>query len=174
MSGTRRKPGGLAPYVEGYRAWLDQRGFTPQTVRNMLKDLGHVGVWMAREGLTVGQLDEDAMVVFLAGRRADGARRVAGLRAMRPLLSYLRELGVTPAVQPSRTSLGVLLGEYRSWMVQDRGLAATTVVRYQNTARRFLEQHAVVDGVLNLAGLTGADVNAFLLGECARVSAGSA
>ena len=68
----------------------------------------------------------------------------------------------------------MLLGEYRTWMVQERGLAAATVLRYWNTARRFLEQHAVVDGVLNLAGLTGADVNAFLLGECGRDSAGSA
>jgi site-specific recombinase XerD len=174
MSGTRRKPGRLGSYVEGYRAWLGERGYTPLTVRNMLKDLGHVGGWMAREGLVAGQLDEDAVMGFLAARRADGARRVAGLRAMRPLLSYLREIGVTPAAEPSPTPLGALLGEYRTWMVQERGLAATTVVRYQNTARRFLEQHAVVDGVLNLTGLTGADVNAFLLGECGRVSAGSA
>ena len=44
MSGTRRKPGQLGPQVEGYRAWLAHRGYTSQTVRNMLKDLGQVGV----------------------------------------------------------------------------------------------------------------------------------
>ena len=174
MAGTRRKPGGLGPYVGGYQAWLAGRGYTPLTVRNMLKDVGHVGVWMSRAGLVTGQLDEDAMVVFLAARRAGGAARVAGLRAMRPLLSYLREVGVTPAARPAPSPLGALLGEYRTWMVQERGLAASTVLRYQNTARRFLGQHAVVDGMLNVAGLTGADVNAFLLGECGRVSAGSA
>ena len=32
MSGTRRKAGRLGPQVEGYRAWLAQRGYTPQTV----------------------------------------------------------------------------------------------------------------------------------------------
>lgn len=174
MSGTRRKPGGLGPHVVGYQVWLVERGYTPLTVRNMLKDLGRVGVWMSRDGLVAGQLDEDAMLVFLAARRADGAGRVAGPRAMGPLLSYLREVGVTPAAKPSRTALGALLDEYRTWLVQERGLAATTVGRYQNTACRFLQQHAVVDGVLNVAGLTGADVNAFLLQECGRVSAGSA
>ena len=174
MAGTRRKPGGMGPYVDGYQDWLAERGYTPQTVRNMLKDVGNVGVWMSRQGLGTGQLGEDAMVSFLAARRADGAAKVAGLRAMRPLLSYLREIGVTPAATTSLTSLGALLGEYRTWMVRERGLAASTVLRYQNTARRFLEQHAVVDGVLNVAGLTGADVNAFLLGECGRVSTGSA
>ena len=40
MSGTRRKPGRLGGHVEGYRSWLEQRGYTPLTVTNMLKDLG--------------------------------------------------------------------------------------------------------------------------------------
>src|SRR6266852_6177692 len=174
MSGTRRKAGRLGSQVEGYRAWLAQRGYTPQTVRNMLKDLGQVGVWMSAAGLETDQLDEDAMVAFLAARQAAGHRRVLGPRAMIPLLSYLREAGVTPAAKPPQTPLGALLGEYRMWLVQERGLAAATVLRYENTARRFLQQQAMTGGELKPAGLTGADVNAFLLRECGRISAGSA
>jgi site-specific recombinase XerD len=48
------------------------------------------------------------------------------------------------------------------------------VLRYENTARRFLQQQAMAGGVLRPAGLTGADVSEFLLRECGRVSAGSA
>ena len=59
MSGTRRKAGLLGPQVEGYRAWLAQRGYTPQTVRNMLKDLGQVGLWLVGAGLEAAQLDEE-------------------------------------------------------------------------------------------------------------------
>ena len=50
MGSTRRKAGLLGPQVEGYRDWLTQRGYTPGTVRNMLKDLGQVGVWLAARG----------------------------------------------------------------------------------------------------------------------------
>ena len=64
MSGTRRKPGELGPYVEGYREWLTQRGYTSSTIRQMLKDLGQVGQWMSREALTTSQLDEDTMLAF--------------------------------------------------------------------------------------------------------------
>ena len=103
----------LGPQVEGYRAWLADRGYTPQTVRNMLADLGQVGLWMSGEGLVTAQLDEDAMVAFLACRQAAGRRRALGPRAMIPLLSYLREAGVTPAAKPPQTPLGALLGEYR-------------------------------------------------------------
>ena len=174
MSGTRRKPGQLGLHVESYRSWLGRMGYTPLTVRNMLKDLGQVGLWMSGEGLQETQLDEDVMAAFLATRHAVGHRRVLGPRAMTPLLSYLREAGATPAAKPPQTPLGVLLAGYRTWLLQERGLAATTVLRYQNTAGRFLQQQAMSGEVFDPAKLTGLDVNAFLLRECGRVSAGSA
>lgn len=174
MASAHRKPGQLGPQVEGYRAWLADRGYTPKTVRNMLADLGQVGRWMSGEGLVTAQLDEDAMVAFAVARRAAGRRRPPGPRAMMPLLSYLREAGLTPAAKPPQAALGALLGEYRSWLVGERGLAAATVRRYENTARRFLQQQAMTGDMPKPAALTGADVNAFLLRECGRVSAGSA
>ena len=106
MAGTRRKPGQLGPQVEGYRAWLTHRGYTSQTVRNMLAGLGRAGRWMSREGLVAAQLDEDAMAVFLAAWQAAGRRRALGPRAMMPLLSYVREAGVTPAARVAADSTG--------------------------------------------------------------------
>lgn len=175
MSGTRRKAGLLGPEVEGYRVWLTRRGYTPGTVRNMLKDLGRVGLWLSAEGLESAQFDEERAAVFLATRRRAGRRRTPGLRAMVPMLTYLREAGVVPAQSPCLSPLGELLGQYRTWMVQERGLAAMTVLRYENTARRFLQEQATDDtGRFEPAALAGTDINAFLLRECARVSAGSA
>jgi site-specific recombinase XerD len=174
MSGTRRKPGGLGPQVEGYRAWLVQRGYTASTVRNMLKELGQVGRWLTAQELEVEQLDEQWIAAFIAARRAAGYRRVPGPRAMAPLLSYLREANIVAEAPPLATPLGVLLAQYRTWLVGERGLAPSTVLRYENTARRFLTEQAMVDGVFTPMGLTGNDVNVFLLRECARVSAGSA
>ncbi len=174
MTGPRRKAGLLGPQVEDYREWLAQRGYTPLTVRNMLKVLGQLGLWLSAEGLDTARVDEQQMAIFLAARREAGHRRVPGPRAMVPLLSYLREVGVAPAARPSLTPLGVLLGHYRSWLVQDRGLAAATVLRYERTARRFLSEQALIGDGFDPAALTGRDVNEFLLRECGRVSAGSA
>jgi site-specific recombinase XerD len=175
MSGTRRKAGLLGPEVEGYRAWLTFRGYTPGTVRNMLKDLGQVGVWLSAEGLEAAQFDEERASAFLTARRRAGHRRVPGPRAMVPLLTYLREAGVVPAATAFLAPFDELLTQYRVWMVQERGLAAMTVLRYENTARRFLREQATDDdGTFEPAALTGADINAFLLRECGRVSSGSA
>lgn len=175
MSGTRRKSGLLGPQVEGYRAWLAGLGYTSHTVRKMLKDFGRLGRWLTAEGLDAAQLDEARMAAFLAARRAAGDRRVPGPRAIAPVLSFLRESGVVPAAEPvAPTPLGVLLAGYRSWMVGERGLAALTVLRYERTARRFLQEHTELHGGFDPAALTGLDVTSFLLRECARVSVGSA
>jgi site-specific recombinase XerD len=174
MSGRPRKAGRLGPHVEGYRAWLSQRGYTLGTIQNMLAVLGQVGRWLTAEGLEATQVSEELMAAFLAARREAGQRKVLGIRAMAPLLSYLREVQVVAGATPSLTPLGSLLASYRSWLFGERGLAATTVRRYENTARRFLQEQASVGEVLDPAALTGVDINAFLLRECGRVSAGSA
>jgi hypothetical protein len=40
MSGTRRKPGVMAPYIAGLESRLVAAGYTEQTQRNMLKVVG--------------------------------------------------------------------------------------------------------------------------------------
>ncbi len=87
-------------------------------------------------------------------------------------LTYLREVGAVEPVTAPASTLDVLLEEYRDWLVEDRGLAATTVLRYANTAQRVLGQCSAAG--VDPSALTGAEVNAFLIAECGRVSAGSA
>ena len=174
MANPRRQAGVLALHVEDYRDWLARHGYTAQTTRNMLKDLGQVGLWLSREGLDVRDLDEEQLKQHLSDLRKAGRRRVAGPRGMVPLLMFLREAGVVAAPRVSASPAESLLERYRSWMESERGLSASTMLRYENTARRFLAEQAMAGGVFAPDGLTGADLNAFLLRECARVSAGSA
>jgi site-specific recombinase XerD len=176
MSGTRRKPGRLGRFVEDYRAWLAAREYTPGTTRNMLKELGVLGRWMSEQGVEPGWLDAAAIEAFLVARRAAGQRRVPSLRAMLPLVSFLREAGVmAPDDGPEQlTPLERFVAGYRDWLVGERGLAEPTVIRYERLARRFMAERVSDAGELDVAGLTGADVSAFLLEECARVCVGSA
>ncbi|TVZ00156.1 integrase [Trebonia kvetii] len=174
MASSRRKAGVLSPHVEGYRAWLARHGYTGQSIRNMLKDLGQAGLWLSGQGLEARDLDEGRLEQHLCDLRKAGRRRVAGPRGMVPLLKYLREAGAVPAAQAVTSPAESLLERYRSWMGSERGLSAATMLRYENTARRFLAEQATDGETFAPHGLTGADLNAFLLRECARVSAGSA
>ena len=175
MSGTRRRPGRLGPFVVGYRVWLLEAGYTPQTVRLMLKDLGRLGRWMDAEGIEIGAVTVASIESCLAEWRAAGARRVPTVRALRSMLSYLREVGVMGAEEPPALSpVEALIGDYRRWLIADRGLAAMTVLRYETLARRFLTARVTQTDALGVTDLDGAVVARFLLGECERVCLGSA
>lgn len=176
MSGTtRRKPGELGAFVAGYESRLLALGYTPGTIRNKLKELGQLGRWMASQGIGAAQLDTGRVEEFLAARRAARCRRVPVLRSFAALLDYLNNEGVTIARSAELSSpLEELVSRYHSWLVTDRALAPATVLRYEKLARRFLAGHVRPGEAVQVEDLSGTDVTAFLLAECARVSVGSA
>jgi hypothetical protein len=77
MSGSRRKPGLLGRFVEGYRAWLLERGCSPSSVIRSLITLGHLGRWMEREALAVEELSDERVRAFLGECRSELARTPA-------------------------------------------------------------------------------------------------
>lgn len=175
MLKSRRRPGRMGPHVAGFGAWLLEQGYTPGTVRCELKVVGRLGLWMVDVDVEVSQLTVDVIEEFRAARRASGSRCVPSVRSFRPLLAYLVSIGALVVEVPLPGSpVEVLVAEYRSWLVVERGLAATTVLRYVNTAHRFLQERAVVTGDRFVDELAGVDVIAFLVRETARCSVGAA
>lgn len=173
MSGTRRKPGRAGPFVSGFQSSLLEQGYSALTVCNMLKDLGAVGRWMQERDLQPDHLTVSVIAEFRADCLARGRRKIPSVKSFEPLLRYLRAEGVIADPPEPESPVGRLLAHYRRWLVAERGLAESTVIRYENLARRFLELHSVGDRV-EVAALTGAEVVAFLLRESQRVSVGSA
>ncbi|MDA8040096.1 MAG: hypothetical protein M0Z69_13280 [Actinomycetota bacterium] len=133
MSGTRRKPGGMSPYVSGFEGRLLNLGYTPSTVRNMLKEIGQLGRWMTTRGLPASQLGAQPIAEFVCAQRACDQRRVPTVRSFLPLLDFLRCEGVlVPIEVTTPTPVEAQITEYRTWLVHERGLAAATVLRYEN------------------------------------------
>ena len=175
MTGTRRKPGRMGPHIEGFQARLLELGYTPGTVRGLLKEAGGLGRWMASQDIQTARLSEGAVGTFLAGRQASMHGRVPSVRSFAPLLEYLRNLALVPPVTAAPpTPVDELVADYETWLVVDRGLAAPTVLRYENLARRFLCEQAAAFGVGFVDELTGAEVVGFLVRECSRLSVGAA
>jgi len=174
MSGTRRKPGSMGPHISGFEARLLGSGYTPGTVRHLLAEAGQLGRWMATESVEICQLSEASVESFRWARRQSGYRKVPGPRGLEELLAYLRGLGLVAAEAVSLTPVERLIVDYRAWLVGERGLAAMTVLRYENLARRFLEERFAAAGDGFVSVLAAPAVTAFLLRETARVSVGAA
>ena len=177
MSATRRKPSAMGPFIDDFEVWLLDLGYAPGTIRNMLKKVGQLGRWMNVKGLDAPQLSGASILEFVGLTRGDGRRRIPTVRSFGPLLDFLASTEVLAAVDVvTPTPVEALIIEYLSWMTHDRGLAAPTMWRYENLARRFLTEQtvAVAVGPRFVEDSTGADVVAFLLAETARLSLGAA
>lgn len=172
MSSTRRRPGALEDHVDRFGEYLHQRGYTPGTVRGQLKVLGRLGRWMQEQDLLPEMLSAATVEAFMVAEGPRGQHRSDRRTAML-VLEYLIDAGiVAPAPQEPVSELAVLLADFREWMVSERGLAETTIIRYENTARRFLAGRDDHEGVA--AGVSSVEVNAFLLVESSRASVGAA
>lgn len=171
-----RLSGPLVPFADGFGAALSDLGYTPLSAANQLRVMAHLSRWLEASGLGPGQLTPERAGEFLAARRAAGYTCWRSLKGLSPLLGYLRSAGAVPVPVPvldaASDGPGRLAEEYGSYLRTERGLAESTIGRYQETARRFL---AVLAGRgLDLAGVTTALVIEFVRGECAGQSVGVA
>lgn len=170
-----RVSGPLKPYVRGFVLALAEQGVAPGTAVLLVNLLAHLSRWLDREEMNVGDLTPAAVERFMVERRAVYTHHVTP-RALRPLMDYLRALGVAPP-EPSppepSTPLEVVLAGFRRYLVRERGLTGEVVEFRVRIAREFLARH--VEGVeLGLEGLGSADVNGFVLAASRRWSRGQA
>jgi site-specific recombinase XerD len=168
--------GPLVPFAEGFWRELLAQGHPPGGAKHHLVLMSHLDRWLSGEGLGAGDLTPSVAEQFLAFCRSAGRRRVPTLAALGPLLGYLRDQHVLQPEQPAvPTCRDGLLARYRRYLVDDRGLTPSTVLRYQRFARRFLAWRGVcTDGRTGAEGLSSAEVSAYMLEVSSRLVVESA
>jgi integrase/recombinase XerD len=104
--------------------------------------------------------------LYFAERRAAGYYNSLTARSLRPLLDYLRKLGVVAASGPvpATSPCERLLSRYRDYLLVERGLATSTVELNVRMVRPFLADHVRADaGQLDLERLSAGEVGAFVV-----------
>jgi len=169
-------PGPLAPYEAGYRLELARLGYTPASTEYQVWVMAHLSRWLFIEGVGVAHLTPDRVEQFLTVQRVRTGRRLMTGRVLRPLLGYFRFQNLLPPVtEVTPTPMDDLLGRYRRYMIEQRGLAPRTVRHYESVARRFLNERMPAEvSAADLRRLTGVDVSAFLRAEVSRLTARAA
>jgi integrase/recombinase XerD len=170
-----RVSGPLEPFASGFADALSRQGYRPVSSAFQLQLLAHLSRWLAGEGFDAGALTEARVEAFLAARRDAGYTNYLSSKALAPLLSFLRGIGVAPApvVAVACTPVELVLAAYRRYLEVERGLAAVTIVAYLHMVKPFLAAHVDADGG-GLERVSAADVSAFVLDECRSRSRGSA
>lgn len=166
--------GPLEPYAAGFAAELDRRGYTRSSAEQHVCVVAHLDRWMSAAGIEVSGLTGPVIERYLAERRAAGYVEYRSVRALAPLLGYLGPLGVLPVVQVVLVGpVEELLGRYRDYLLAERGLTAGTAYGYVDCVRPFVAARARGD-VLDLAGISAAEVTEFARTACAGRAVGSA
>ncbi len=161
-----RVTGPLALYADGFRQDLAVQGYKVQPRDRNLRTLAHVSRWMASRGLSVGELTPGRLEEFLEARRREGYHHALSVRAVMPLMGYLRALGVAPPPGVLVTGKAdLVVEEYRRYLLSERALTPAVVGKYTRLGREFLAscKHS---GVLELSELSAASVTEYVVREC--------
>ena len=166
-----RVTGPLAPYARGFADELARLGFTGLSASGQLRLAAHLSRWLAGAGLGTAALGGPVTDQYLVGRRASGYTAYLTPKALRPLLDYLRRLGVVPEPEQRwpATAAEVLLEAYREYLLGERGVQAVVARGYVGLVRPFVAHYAG-SSIAGL-GLVGAgDVTAFLTVQSRRLA----
>jgi integrase/recombinase XerD len=158
--------GPLTLFAEGFAVELTGLGYKPHAVANQLQLLAHLSRWLSTKQLSAASLTHSTLNEFLAARRSQGYVLWLSAKALLPFVAYLRGLGY--AIPTPRTALNPtekLLARYRAYLLEARGLAATTARGYVDMVRPFVASRVAGDE-LDWNGLSAAGLIAYVL--CAR------
>ena len=133
----------LEDYEEGFLAGLARLGYAPRSREAQRCLVRHLSRWLARRGLALSELSEEVAGQYVAVRREERSF-LRSRRALRPLLAYLRGLGIVPAAEVAvpQTAGEELLARFAAYLAGERGLAAATVSSYLSQVRPFVAAHA--------------------------------
>ena len=134
--------GPLAPFADAYAAELRERGYTPLTTVNELRQVARLSRWLEAGGLSAAELSVERVEQFLVWQRAGGRYRGEWSRpGLVCLLEVLDGLGVLAgeAPAPAGSPIDLLLSSFERYLVSERGLAAGTIVGYVAHARWFVD-----------------------------------
>jgi site-specific recombinase XerD len=172
-----RVAGRLEPFAVGFAGELERQGYRRSSADSQLHLMAHLSRWLEAEGFDVHQFGATEVERFVDIRRAEGYTKYLTSKALRPMLTYLRELGVAPPPPPPSPNgpVEVALERYRHYLTVERGLASASARAYVDAVRPFVRGRLSPDGRdLDLGQLKLADVTAFVVARCPHQNRGAA
>jgi site-specific recombinase XerD len=163
--------------LQDFEGELLQQGYAPSTVHKQKRLFADLSDWLQTQELTAGDLSFRLVDRFLRDRRSAGFARHKTHRTLRPILDYLHRLKLAPPLEAPvlEGPASAILDRYRRFLTMERSLIATTVERYIDRLRPFLDSRNSADGLaLELGNLRPADIISFVVARCPRQNSSTA
>ena len=132
--------GAIGDNLDNYVNWLKGSTYSPRTIVSYLIAAERFLEWLKMSGNQLSSIDDGAVANYRAVLRkdkpvgyCDGGNLYCGARQ---LVKFLRSTGKIPLAKNVESPL---LEEFKSWMVEQRGSANSTLETYSRTLRQFLK-----------------------------------
>jgi integrase/recombinase XerD len=156
---------GLAhPYLEDFAIWLENQGYRRRTICCHVCEVVHFANWAEAEGLTLRDLNRDALNRLgrqLTKRKAlrhPSLHRRHVYQSARVFVSFLEAVGAVDPRSAEASKDPALLLEFRAWMRAQRGTLDITLNNYRRPLLELLDELGSDPSTFDAKGL-----RAFLL-----------
>ena len=166
------RAGPLGAILDDFVRDLEARGHAARTIRDYVREAGHLARWMASAGHTASPLSASTVLDFLhvAGATGRGAgrsdtRRPHARPALRRLLVTLQAReGVGPALPSTSSPVDALVQQFLAHATRCRGVSAATRRQQGHYVRQFLAARFPA-GAVDLAAITAQDLRSCVAGR---------
>lgn len=161
-----RISGPLKPLAAGFASALLRQGYTNISAYSQMRLMAHLSRWLASHQLDAYELHATDIEQFIDARRRAGYTTLLSEAALRPVLAYLRDQGISliPAPTVSHGPVEAAIDRYYRYLTEERGLSHVTVRTYIALIRPFLKSRTSGDGLtLDLDSLCAGDVVRFVV-----------
>jgi site-specific recombinase XerD len=141
----RLRDGVAGPHIDDFAVWMHAKGFKPIVIELRLRSLAAFTDWMKINRYSLQHLVEaiDACRAELAKGREFYSRgpNIDSIIVASKFLLFLQERGVLekPAAKLKVSELWPILGEFRSWSIEHKGIRETTLDLYDTTLCDFVK-----------------------------------
>jgi integrase/recombinase XerD len=148
---ARFSHGMVSEHADEFTEWLHQCGYKPGTIADLMRSLAAWTDWMREAEFVQTDVREgfEAYKQQLNRRTESGHRRDINqwrLGAPSKFIRFLQDQGVIENDEPlpSSTTLWPLLGEFRTWMLEHRGLTKSTLDIYEGVLIGIVETIGII------------------------------
>ncbi len=162
----------IGEQIEDFGARLRSLGYAPLTHRAKVRFVSQFARWAKTNGLSTEDFDETWIEKAIKRRATCVAER---RKALQQFLEHLRERGIAsqPATDSDNSPAAVLERRYATYLREERGLVAVTLINYLGFIRSFLAER-FGRGAVRPARLAHHDVAKFMLRHVQTMSPGRA
>ena len=130
----------LGRHVDAFVNASRDQGFARLTIHAHLRVFGKFNRWLKHHDISADQLAENHIESFISSRRRREHPKRNGRDVLVRLLAHLREGGVVPLKpkSPPSDAIEQILQDFGSYLSNERGASAWTILRYGPLIRTFL------------------------------------